>query len=95
MTKAKYSEEELQKLTEAVIKVCLEKQGAWVFINNNHGKENQEEIFNRVRNILNLMGIQYSISQPISDVGQIRSIDRDRSPYKIKVMTEEQVERWR
>lgn len=91
-TNSKYPEEMIQLLVDHMLKELFAHQGSYVELNKSHGEENRKEVFNRVREVLKLMNINYSIPTPELDpTGQ--SIIK--LYYKIKIMTETQMLLWR
>lgn len=72
----------IQQKVEKYIRVCMEQEGKWVHFSKDDCGRNREEIYNRVRQAYQLMGVRYSIPGPPFPMGEI---DYEDTPYKLKV----------
>ena len=79
-------EETIEQLVQLYLKVCLDNEGAWVDLNK---ITYAETVWNRLRDLLKLMGIKYAIPSQFPS-GEI--VYDDHAGYKIKVLNTKQKE---
>lgn len=79
-----HAEAFIQRQTEKYFQICIQNPGEWIHLTPENCGRNREEVYNRIRDLLKLMGIRYSITDTFpmgfEDYGHV---------FKIKVQKNE------